>query len=73
MGGSMIDLTELNPKEKTRTYTFPNGEKVVLNERNALHGSGQRHAPAQTVGRQAAHRAEVGWLHIEIDAEKFTL
>jgi hypothetical protein len=67
-----MELTELNPKEKSRTYTFPNGEKITLH--------GVTHFLARESGTHRLqtedgklHIVPVGWLHVEIEAGKFTV
>jgi len=67
-----IDMIELNPIEKTRVYSFPNGETVSLE--NVTHFA---------VSKSGTHRLKtgdgkmrivpVGWHHIEIDAAEWTL
>ena len=67
-----MELTALNPHEASRTYTFPNGEKVTLN--------GVTHFLARDSGTHRLqtsdgklHIIPTGWLHIEIDASAFTV
>ena len=67
-----MELTELNPKEKSRTYSFPNGEKVQLHDvTHFLARDSGTHRLKTLDGR--LHIVPVGWLHIEIDAGAFTL
>lgn len=68
----MIELTELNPIEKNRTYTFPGGEKVALKDvTHFLARDSGTHRLKTADGK--LHIVPVGWLHIEIEAVAFTL
>ena len=67
-----MELTKLNPKEKSRTYTFPNGEKIALQEVTHFHAGETTHRLKTSDGK--LHIVpKSGWLHIEIDAGSFTL
>jgi hypothetical protein len=68
----MIELTKLEPAEQRRTYTFPGGETVVL--------IGVTHFLARESGTHRLktqdgklHIIPIGWLHVEIEADSFTL
>lgn len=67
-----MELNKLNPIEKQRTYTFPGGEKVTL--------VGVTHFLARESGTHRLQTADgklhivpTGWLHVEIEAEAFSL
>jgi len=68
----MIELNELKPSEKSRTYTFPGGELVRLeNVTHFLARDSGTHRLKTADGK--LHIVPVGWLHIEIEAESFTV
>lgn len=67
-----MDLTLLNPKETSRTYTFPNGEKITLHDVTHFLARDSGTHRLQT-GDGKLHIVPVGWLHIEIDAAAFTV
>jgi hypothetical protein len=64
-------FTEISPPERTRIYTFPGGDKVVLEDVVGIY-----------VSRSGNHRIETkdglkhivpkGWLHISLDMDKWT-
>lgn len=65
-------LIELNPVERKRTYNYPNGAKVAL--------FGVTHLEVRSSGThrlktadQHLHIVQPGWVHIEIDADDWTL
>ncbi len=64
-------MTVLNPPEKTRTYTFPNGTVVLTNviEFEARPSGTHR----LKTGDGKLHIVNTGWLHIELDTTAFTL
>lgn len=67
-----MELTKLNPAEKSRTYSFPNGEKVTLNDvTHFLARESGTHRLQTADGK--LHIVPVGWLHVEIDAASFTV
>lgn len=67
-----VELTKLNPAEKARTYTFPGGEKITLeNVTHFLARESGTHRLQTADGR--LHIIPVGWLHVEIDAGVFTV
>lgn len=68
----MLELTKLNPSEKSRVYTFPGGEKIAL--------TGVTHFLARESGTHRLQTADgklhivpVGWIHVEIEADSFTV
>jgi hypothetical protein len=68
----MIELTELNPVEKNRIYTFPSGEKIALKDVTYfLARDSGTHRLKTADGK--LHIVPTGWLHIEIEAAAFTL
>jgi hypothetical protein len=68
----MLELTELKPIEKTRTYTFPGGEKIALtNVTHFLARDSGTHRLRTMDGM--LHIVPVGWIHVAIDAEGFSL
>lgn len=66
------EMTEIRPAEKTRVYTFPKGETVTLAEVTHLAVSASGTHRLKT-GDGRLHIVPLGWLHIEIDAEDWTL
>lgn len=67
-----MELTELNPPERSRTYTFPGGETVRLeNVTHFLARESGTHRLKTGDGR--LHIVPTGWLHIEIDTDSWTL
>lgn len=67
-----MELTELTPPEHSRTYTFPGGETVRLtNVTHFLARESGTHRLKTGDGR--LHIVPAGWLHIEIEAEGWTL
>lgn len=67
-----MELTPLNPQEKNRIYTFPNGEKVALQDvTHFLARESGTHRLKTADGK--LHIVPVGWMHIEIDAAAFTV
>ena len=67
-----MDLTPLNPQEKTRTYTFPGGETIKLeNVTHFLARESGTHRLQTADGK--LHIVPPTWLHIAIEADKFTL
>lgn len=69
---AMITMTTLDPVEKSRTYRFPGGETVRID--GATHFVAREsgtHRLRTSDGR--LHIVPTGWIHIEIEAEDFTL
>lgn len=67
-----MELTELNPPEQSRAYTFPNGEVVRLhNVTHFLARASGTHRLKTADG--ILHIIPTGWLHIEIAADSFTI
>lgn len=68
----MIELTKLDAAEKRRVYTFPNNEKITIN--NVTHFLAR---PSGTHRLQTAdgklHIVPAGWLHVEIEASGFSV
>lgn len=68
----MLELKKLEPSEKSRTYTFPNNEKIaLLNVTHFLARESGTHRLQTADGK--LHIVPVGWLHVEIEAGSFTL
>ena len=67
-----MTLTQLSPAEKSRTYTFPNGEKVTLHDVTHF-ASGESTHRLQTSDGKLHIVPKTGWLHIVIVASAFTL
>lgn len=67
-----MELTQLNPAEKSRTYTFPNGEKITLHDVTHFHAGETTHR-LKTGDGKLHIVPKAGWLHIEIEAATFTL
>jgi len=68
----MLELTKLEKPETKRTYTFPGGEKVVIdNVTHFLARESGTHRLKTANGR--LHVVPTGWVHIEIDASDFSL
>ena len=67
-----MELTELNPPERSRTYTFPGGETVRLeNVTHFLARESGTHRLKTSDGR--LHIVPKGWLHIELEADRWTV
>lgn len=66
-----MELTPLNPPEKTRVYTFPGGEKVTLADVVAFKDSETTHRLRTGDGR--LHIVPKTFLHIALEAKDFTL
>jgi hypothetical protein len=67
-----MELTPLNPQERSRTYTFPNGETVTLNDVTHF-AAGETTHRLKTADGKIHIVPKSGWLHIAIDADKFTV
>ena len=67
-----MELIKLNPAEKSRTYTFPNGEKISLHDVTHFLAGETTHR-LQTADGKLHIVPKAGWLHIEIDAGSFTV
>ncbi len=66
----MPEMTKLSPSERSRTYTFPGGDKVVLNDVQEISVSGTTHRLKTGDGK--LHIVPLFWIHIEIDADSWT-
>lgn len=65
-------MTELKPPERSRIYFFPNGETVKLE--NVTHFAASTTTHRLKTGDGKLHIVPLaGWLHIEIEADSFTL
>jgi hypothetical protein len=66
------NVTTFNPAKKTIVYYFPNSEKVCLSEVEELvvRESGT-HGLKTADGK--LHIVPTGWIHIEIDAEDWSV
>lgn len=67
-----LELNELKPAEKSRTYYFADGDTVVLKNVTHFLARESGHHRLQT-GDGKLHIVSPGWMHIEIDADSFTL
>lgn len=68
----MIEMTKLNPPERSRTYHFPGDEKITLtNVTDFLARESGTHR--LKTGDGHLHIVPGGWLHVEIDADGWTL
>ncbi len=67
----MLQMNKLDPIEKTRTYTFPQNEVVVLKEVTQFLARPTNHRLLTADGK--LHIVPSGWIHVEIEAEGFTL
>jgi len=69
---SKPEMTELNPVERRRNYTFPGGQVVELREvqRLAVSASGTHRLETQD---GLLHIVPTGWIHIEIAASDWTM
>lgn len=68
----MLDLPKLEVAEKSRTYLFADGVKVGdADEDNFLARESGTHRLATADGK--LHIVQPTWLHIEIDAEGFSV
>jgi hypothetical protein len=66
------ELKPLTPPERSRTYEFPGGHRVTLaNVTRFLARESGTHRLETADGR--LHIIPAGWLHIEIDAEGWSL
>ncbi len=61
---------EIFVNERTRTYTFPGGEQVVLKNVQAItvRPSGTHRVRTVHRGKTTLHIIPTGWIHIEIDS-----
>lgn len=67
-----MDMIELRPAERSRTYTWP--DEFVLTLSNVTHfqaSDSGTHRLKTADGK--LHIVPVGWRHIEIDADGWTL
>ena len=66
-----IELTKLNPTEKKRTYFFPKGEKVEIDDvvEFLARPSGSHRLKS---GDGKLYIVSSGWLYIEIDVAEFS-
>lgn len=68
----MDELKQLNPPEFSRTYLFPDGQTVtLLNVTHFLARESGTHRLKTGDGK--LHIVPVGWRHIEILVDAFTL
>jgi hypothetical protein len=71
-GRLVLALTKLDPPEIARTYTFPNGDRVVLkNVTHFLARESGTHRLQTADGK--LHIVPGGWIHIELEAAGFQL
>lgn len=67
-----MGLQPLTPPEKSRTYHFPKGEKVVL--QNVTHFLSRPSGTHRLKTADGKHWiVPVGWLGIELEVENFTV
>jgi hypothetical protein len=67
-----IEMTTLNPAERSRTYTFQNKETITLTNVTHLAVSASGTHRLKTADGHL-HIVPVGFLHIDIDADDWTL
>lgn len=67
----MTEMIELKPHEKTRIYRFPDGELVSLKDVTHFLNRPTNHRLKTADGK--LHIVPTGWIHVEIDAEEWTL
>lgn len=65
-------MTPIAPAERSRVYSFPGGEQVRLENVTHLAVSPSGTHRLKTDGGHL-HIVPTGWLHIEIDADDWTL
>lgn len=64
-------MTKIEPMEKTRTYHFPGGDKIRLeNVSEVVVRPSGNHRLKTEDGK--LHIVTPGWIHIEIEAESWT-
>jgi len=69
---AVVELTRLDPPEKSRVYSFPGGEKVCIADvTHFLARPSGTHRLRTADGK--LHIVATGWLHIEIEAAEFTV
>ena len=67
-----IEMTEIKPAEKMRTYQFPGGQLVnLVNVTHFVSRPSGTHRLRTADGK--LHVIPTGWLHIEIDTDDWTL
>lgn len=66
-----VTMQQITPAERSRTYTFPGGDKVTL---AAVKAVGVRPSGTHRVATEDGklHIVPVGWIHVEIDADGWT-
>lgn len=64
--------TVFNPPEKSRVYIFPNDEKVTLENVTELMVSNSGNHRLKTQDGKH-HIIPVGWLHIELEIDNWTV
>jgi hypothetical protein len=67
-----IEMNALNPVERSRTYSFPKGETIRLENVTHLAVSASGTHRLKTADGHL-HIVPVGFLHIDIDADDWTL
>lgn len=65
-------MIPLSPAEKTRTYVFPSDQKITLQDVTHFMARSTGTHRLKT-GDGKLHIVPTGWLHIEIEAEGWTL
>ena len=67
-----IEMTELKPPERKRVYHFPGGETVTLEKvTHFLARESGTHRLKTSDGK--SHIVPIGWLHIELDVDDWTV
>ena len=72
MKKSAPEFVKLNPPEKERIYTFSEGNQIVLKNITHFATSKTTHRLKTKDGKLHIVPSQ-GWVHIEIDAKKFTI
>ncbi len=67
----MLELKALEKTEASRTYTFPSGVVTLKGVTHFLARESGTHRLRTSDGK--LHIVPVGWMHIEIEAEAFSL
>lgn len=66
-----IEMTKLDPQEKSRVYTFPGGEVRLENVVEFCARASGTHRLKTADGK--LHIVPTGWIHIEIDTTAWTV
>lgn len=66
-----IEMIKLNPPERARTYQFPSGKVELAGITEFCARPSGTHRLRTADGK--LHIIPVGWIHVEIDADEWTL